>query len=327
MMALVSAVAVLWVGAVTGLADVAGFGHVAHRFGELRWPWIAAVFGGVAVAFAGYLLAYEAVSHPVAGRVSARVRLAIVAAGFGGFILTGGKAVDRYALQHAGMGSRGAKVRVMALHQLEQLPIALAAFAAALVLIVVDHGHVPRPSFVWPWALGPPAGALVVLSAARWLGDRLAASPGWRGWIGRAVEGLRALREMLAYRPAARPPVLGMSLYWAGELFAVWSALAAFGSRMPVAAMVIGFATGYVLSRRSAPLGGAGLIDLLLPLSLWAMGSPLAAALAGVILYRAFNLWLTLPPAVLARRGVRRLMEEAGGGDGDEREPSLIFTR
>jgi hypothetical protein len=49
-----------------------------------------------------------------------------------------------------------------------------------------------------------------------------------------------------------------MTLFWAGEIFALWAGLAAFGTRMSVPVVIIADAVGYVLTRRAAPLGGAG---------------------------------------------------------------------
>jgi uncharacterized membrane protein YbhN (UPF0104 family) len=60
---------------------------------------------------------------------------------------------------------------------------------------------------------------------------------------------------------------------------------------------VVAYSIGYALTRRSAPLGGAGLIETALPLTLWGSGAPLAAAISGVLAYRVFNLWAPMPAA------------------------------
>lgn len=320
---LTSAAAILWAAGTAGVAYMAGPAAVLSRFAGLDWPFVALVVVGVVAAFAGYLLAYQAVAHPVAGTVSLLDRAAIVAAGLGGFVLTGGKTVDRYALRQAGMTRRQARVRVMVLHQLEQIPIALAAFAVSLAVIVEGMRGGPPASFVWPWALGVPTGAVVVLGARRLLGARYRGSPGWRGRIGIATESVDVLLGTFLRKSLRRPAGLGMTVYWLGELAAVWGALAAFGVRLSLPAALIGLATGYALTRRSAPLGGAGLIDILLPLSLFASGAPLSSAVAAVVLYRAFNLWMTVPPALVARSRVRRLVEAGNAPAGEEWEPAL----
>jgi uncharacterized membrane protein YbhN (UPF0104 family) len=61
-----------------------------------------------------------------------------------------------------------------------------------------------------------------------------------------------------------------------------------------------------VLTRRTLPFAGAGIVEVLMPLTLVAAGAPFAGAVLGVIVYRIFNLWLPLIPAVAALPLVRR---------------------
>ena len=64
-------------------------------------------------------------------------------------------------------------------------------------------------------------------------------------------------------------------------------------------------ATGYALTRRTLPLGGAGAVDALLPFALSWCGISLAAAVLAVFTYRVFNLWLPILPAALGLRRMR----------------------
>jgi uncharacterized membrane protein YbhN (UPF0104 family) len=71
--------------------------------------------------------------------------------------------------------------------------------------------------------------------------------------------------------------------------------------------LILGYATGYALSRRTLPFAGAGAVEALLPFALTWVGVPLAPALLAVFAYRLFNLWLPVIPAtpglvVLKRR-------------------------
>jgi len=68
---------------------------------------------------------------------------------------------------------------------------------------------------------------------------------------------------------------------------------------------VIAHAVGYVLTRRTFPLAGAGFVEVLMPLTLVAAGVPFATAIVGVVLYRLFNLWLPLAPALIALHTTR----------------------
>jgi uncharacterized membrane protein YbhN (UPF0104 family) len=108
-----------------------------------------------------------------------------------------------------------------------------------------------------------------------------------------------------------------MALFWAGEIFAVWSGLAAFGFRMDPAALTVGFATGMLFTRRTGPLGGAGLLVVVLSLTIRGSGAPFAVAIAGVFVYQVLSLWL---PTVAALAGLPTLRALAGTGPGPRRE-------
>src|SRR4029078_8258039 len=70
--------------------------------------------------------------------------------------------------------------------------------------------------------------------------------------------------------------------------------------------VILGYATGYALTRRSLPVGGAGAVEALLPLSLLWVAVPLAPAVLAVLFSRVINLWLPLIPALAGFRSVRR---------------------
>jgi hypothetical protein len=52
-------------------------------------------------------------------------------------------------------------------------------------------------------------------------------------------------------------------------------------------------------------LGARGLIETVLPLTLWDSGATLAPAVTGVFAYRFFNLWAPMPIAFAALPRVR----------------------
>jgi hypothetical protein len=88
-----------------------------------------------------------------------------------------------------------------------------------------------------------------------------------------------------------------MALFWAGDAAAAWSGLAAFGVLMNGAALLVGYCTWIVFTRRIAPLAGAGTLALILPPTIWATGAPLATAITGVAVCRLLG-GLSLPPAL-----------------------------
>jgi uncharacterized membrane protein YbhN (UPF0104 family) len=69
----------------------------------------------------------------------------------------------------------------------------------------------------------------------------------------------------------------------------------------------VGYATGYALSRRALPLGGAGVVEALLPYSLGWLKIDLLPALLAVFSYRLINLWLPMIPALAGLPTLRRL--------------------
>lgn len=290
--------AVLFVGALAGIAWIAGFGAVHERLERVQWPWLGASGAGMLVAFGGYRLAFEGIARVSGGpKLSRRDRSAVVVAGFGGFVARGGSAVDRYAMEAAGAGEREAKVRVAGLDSLEHVPIALGGCAAAITLLVAGtHSHPPL-DFLWPWAVAPLLGGALAVWAARRYRQGWRDASGWRGLLGIGLDGVWMLFDLVDQRTAYGLPYLGMCVFWAGDLFALWAALAAFDFRLGVPALIVAYAIGYALTRRTAPLGGAGMIETFLPLTLWDSGAPLAAAVAGVLAYRVANLWLPMPAA------------------------------
>lgn len=98
-----------------------------------------------------------------------------------------------------------------------------------------------------------------------------------------------------------------MALFWAGDSFVTWSALAAFGFRMSPATFFVGFATGMIFTRRTGPLAGAGILALVLPLTIWSSGAPLATAVAGVFTYRMLCVLLTIPTSLAVRPTLQEL--------------------
>jgi hypothetical protein len=61
-----------------------------------------------------------------------------------------------------------------------------------------------------------------------------------------------------------------MSVYWVGDVFVLSACLAAFTRHgtPPLAALILAYATGYALSRRTLPFAGAGAVEALLPFAL-----------------------------------------------------------
>jgi uncharacterized membrane protein YbhN (UPF0104 family) len=77
--------------------------------------------------------------------------------------------------------------------------------------------------------------------------------------------------------------------------------------------VIVAYATGYAATRRSLPLAGAGVTEVLMTYALYWVRQPLAPALAAVVAYRAFNFLLAAAPALIAHRHVEPLLSTAEG--------------
>ena len=102
----------------------------------------------------------------------------------------------------------------------------------------------------------------------------------------------------------------GVSLYWFGDILSLWAALKVFEAKVSTPALILAYATGYVLTRRSLPAGGAGIVEVLMTFALVWVGMPLAPALMGVLMYRAFNFWLPIVPALAVLPTVKHLYRD-----------------
>jgi uncharacterized membrane protein YbhN (UPF0104 family) len=308
--------AALAAGATIGVAWAAGFGTIAHLIAHPHLGWLGASAGAEAVAYLGYTLAYRELARVQGGPDLGFFRAAaIVAAGFGVFVIRGGFVVDRHALENAGVPARQARTRVLGLGALEYLVLAPAAYAAAVILIARQDAH-PSLGFTMPWVIAVPLGFLAALLAMIYRG-RISRDGTLRGALHQALDALDMLRE-LAVRPRRHIAFLGAGLYWTGDIAALWAALEVFHQDISIPALIIGYATGYALTRRTLPLGGAGTVEALVSFALAWAGVPLAPAVLGVFVYRLFNLWLPLLPAAVGFRTLKELAErgiasKAGG--------------
>jgi hypothetical protein len=288
--------------------------------------WLIALAGALLVSFAGYHYAYLGVFRVEGGPVLPRRQMrAVVAAGFGGFLAHGGGALDQYALQAAGAEQDEAKARVAALGGLEHGVLAIGGCAAAIAVLVSGRGQPPL-DFTIPWAVLPIPGFLAGFWAAGRYAGRFGGRAGWRGKLGIFLDSVRIIRVLFTHPLRWGSALGGMALFWAADASAAWAGLAMFGFGMNPAELFVGFATGMLFTRRTGPLAGAGVLALVLPLTIWVSGAPLAAAVAGVFVYRVLALLLPMPVSLAAlptlRTMAQRPASQAGDAD-DVNEPAL----
>ena len=297
-------------GAVVGIAWAAGFGSVLDELRHADLIWLPVAFGMEIAAYFGYVVAYREVARVEGGpRLGLRRAGAIVAAGFGVFVIRGGFVVDRKALEAAGLEPRQARVRVLGLGALEYAVLAPAAALAAVVLLARGSTH-PSLGFTLPWLIAVPLGfiaAFAALTIHHLVGDE----GGWRAVLQHLLDAVHMLKKLASQRAEYGGAFLGATLYWAGDVGCLWASLRAFHDSPDLAALVIGYATGYALTRRTLPLGGAGSVEALVSFALAWTGIPLAKAVLAVCAYRIFNLWLPLLPAAIGLRHLKRWRDVA----------------
>ena len=309
--ALFTLVAILMaVGALVGVSSVAGFDSVEHVFTRMHLDWLAACAVTQVVAYAGYVAAYRSVARMQQGpRLGLSLTTLLVVAGFGGFAVGGGFAIDRRALHVVCRNRRDAVVRVIGLGIVEYAILAPVAAAAAVVLLLTG-AHTPE-SLTLPWAIGVPVGfAVAFWIAAPERGPLVRRRRGRvREGLDHLLEGLGVLHRLVA-EPLRHPGAwIGTALYWSADIACLYAALRTFGAHVPLAALIIAYATGYAASKRSLPLGGAGVTEALMAFALAWVGVPLAPALGGVVIYRTFNFLLPLVPALMAHTKLKPLLE------------------
>ncbi len=289
---LAAVAAVIVVAAVSGVS-------LERVFEDFRPWWIVVVATAEAVGFVAYALAYRQMTV-VAGLKppSIPATIIVVLSGFGPFVAGGGFRLDQAALMKLYGDRQTARVQVIGLIALEWAVLAPVACLSAIVLLI--EGANVMGSLLWPWALCVPAGFAVAL----WVTVPGRSLPRLRRFasIAAVLDGVGMLRQLTRAPAKTSPAWLSMTLYWAAEIVAVYAALRTFGVDLAPARVVLAYATGYVVTRRSLPLAGAAITEVLLTFALHWVGAPLGPALAAVVTYRLFNLILISVPSLLANQ-------------------------
>lgn len=307
---LVTLAALLSFGAVIGVAWVAGFSEVRHLLLHPSWPWLGVAVVAETIAYLAYTVAYREVVRAERGAdLDVPTAAALVATGFGVFLRAGGFALDREALKRAGLSEADARARVLGLGALEYSVLAPATLVATVVVLGRDLPI--SGSLTWPWIIGVPVGAGIALTALRFK-DKLAGRSGWRARVGHALRALELVLQLAGSPRRYGLAFVGIFFYWLGDIACLWAALHAFEVRTPpVAQLILGYATGYAITRRALPLGGAGVVEALLPFALGWVGIALAPALVAVFAYRIANPWLPMIPALAGLPALGRIERRA----------------
>jgi uncharacterized membrane protein YbhN (UPF0104 family) len=98
----------------------------------------------------------------------------------------------------------------------------------------------------------------------------------------------------------------------AADICAFYGGLRTFGLVPSPGKVILAYATGYAATRRSLPLGGAGLTEVMMTYSLYWVRLPLAPSLGAVVAYRLFNLLLAAMLGLIANHQLERELATVG---------------
>lgn len=310
MLAVVAALIGLGVWLLIGAS--ANYGHLAAAVGHANPWWLGLSFLGAAVAYGGYALLYQAVTHVHSGprpHFWLALRMTVLVFGSAVVATAAGRLGSEYwSLRRMREQAPQAWARVLALNVALWGVLATLAAAAAVLRLTGLSGRVPLwLALVWLAALAACAAPALFLASSRFHPvDHRAGGRLRRGWAA-VMHALMLLRRVFLHREESRRGWGGGLLYWAGQLLVVWAALQAFGVQLSAPALVIGFTTGYAATIVPLPAGGAGGVDAASVYALTLVGTPLSAALLATLVQRIFTYWLPLALAIASVRLIRRL--------------------
>lgn len=314
--------AVLVAGAAGLIGRITDFGKMTRAASEAQLVWLPVCLAGELLAYLGYLLAYRDVARVGGGpRLSLWTATRVVVLGFGAFAVgagAGGLAADYWALHRASDRPHQSARRVLGMNTLEWAVLGAVACGAG-VLTLVGLGPPAPLGLTLAWVTVVP----VCIVLAAWFTrphrverlTRIRPDGGrppwsqWRRWPGwlqarvrngfaDAIGGVVVVRAVLS-RPLRYPAgVAGFVIYWAGDILTLYAALRAFGIEPGIAALVLAYATGYVITALPLPAGGAGATEATVASALHLIGIPFGPAVLAAVTYRVFAFWLPIIPAV-----------------------------
>jgi uncharacterized membrane protein YbhN (UPF0104 family) len=296
--------------AVVAIARATNVDEVGRAFSDFNPGWIGLIAGAEVIAYVGYMVAYRSIAM-LHGHAALALPLVarVVVAGFGPFTIGGGFGIDKRVLHALHEDEDSARVRVLSLGVLEWAVLAPLTCIVSIVLLV--QGADVMASLLWPWAIAVPVGfafGLWATTPAR--RERLSQSRFMRRkWVTHTLEGVGVLHTLIRDRRTYVGAWFGTAVYWAADIAAFYGGVRTFGMHPGMGKVIIAYSTGYAATRRSLPLGGAGVTEVLMTYSLYWVRQPLAPALAAVVAYRIFNLVLAAMPALIANRQLQPMLE------------------
>ena len=132
------------------------------------------------------------------------------------------------------------------------------------------------------------------------------------GWLDNLFAGMR---RMTSHRGAFRTTALLACGFWLLDMLCLYMTFLAFGYRIGVGYLVVGYVVAYAIGTLAPTPGGLGAVEALLMALFAGFGVPAATAVAVVLVYRLINFWLPIPPGFVTYPIVKpgRRSTAAGG--------------
>ena len=291
------------------LASSAGWnrvGHVVYR--AHAWTWLTVCLLAEVIAYLGYILSIRDIARVEEGpEMDIGVSAKTVVAGFGVFAATrgsGGFAVDYWAFRREGAGRRDALGRVLALGFLEYATLSIVALVASVALYIRVDGHAerlaPRCRRCSSSRPSPSRSGLTSPKRVARLSTRRPSHGRLRRTFADSVAGARKCAALLIFSPREHGlGVLGMT-HLLGRRHSL--PLGGAPARRRPAAHHLGADPRLLRRVRPEPALAAGRRSRRRRGRAHARagrdGRPLRAGADRVLIYRLFNFWLPIVPAL-----------------------------
>ena len=279
------------------VTSMPGLGDVRDRLADASPGWLAAAAALQLASCLAFVAAFRGVfCHRLPWRMSYEVGMAAqgtnVLLPSGG---AGGLALAAWALKRAGMPADRLARRTIAFYVLTSSVNFLTAVVAGLALAIGGGALL--------WTAGPAVAAALVIGLVLAL-PRLLTRPR-EGRAGRVLVALSGgIGDAVRLARAGHPLILAGAIgFMAFDLLALGAAFTAIGALPPIGVLALAYVVGQLGGLIPLP-GGIGGADGGLIAALVLYGTPLGAAAAAVLAYRAFQLGL---PALLGALAVARL--------------------
>jgi uncharacterized membrane protein YbhN (UPF0104 family) len=222
----------------------------------------------------------------------------------------GGLAIGGWLMRLAGTPTAWIVRRSSGLFFLTSAVNGAAIIGAGLALVAGASGPHDFDRAALPLIVA--AALTLLIAAAPWIARRPAAAT---SWVDGVVAGIDDAWEAVLHPSWRLAGALG---YLAFDITVLWATFSAIGHAPPVAALMRGYAIGYLANALPIP-GGAGVLDAGLVGALVLYGAQAADAAAAVLVYRAIALWVPalgglLGYALLRPRLARAPMTDAHPG-------------